>query len=118
MGPSRVSLITGDNRPRHTSEIRKFPMLGAAAEQARCQRWRDYHDISAAHHLAGSCLYLVVKIAARRRDGPTSCVLKQQLAFDAQQFGIIVPLPATVHARLCLIDHYEYLADPSTMAAA
>jgi hypothetical protein len=53
-----------------------------------------------------------------RRDGPTGCVLKQQLAFDAQQFRIIIPLPVAVRTRQCLIDRYERLANPSAMAAA
>jgi RNA polymerase sigma-32 factor len=42
-------------------------MLGAVAEQALCQRWRDHHDISAAHHLTGSYLRLAVKIAMSYR---------------------------------------------------
>jgi RNA polymerase sigma-32 factor len=63
MGPSRSSVDTDDNRPRHTSEIPKFPVLGAVAEQVLCQRWRDHHDISAAHHLTGGYLSLVARIA-------------------------------------------------------
>ena len=58
------------------------------------------------------------KTIFRRRDGPTGCVLKQQLAFDAQQFGIIIPLPGAVRTRQCLINRYECLAEPSAMAAA
>ncbi len=38
-------------------------MLGAEAEQLLCQRWRDHHDVSAAHQLTGSYLRLVDKIA-------------------------------------------------------
>ena len=39
------------------------PMLGAEAEQALCQRWRDHHDIPAALQLTGSYLRLVDEIA-------------------------------------------------------
>ena len=42
-------------------------MLGAVAEQALWQRWRDHHDISAAHHLTGSYLRLAVTIAMSYR---------------------------------------------------
>jgi RNA polymerase sigma-32 factor len=48
-------------------------VLGAVAEQALCQRWRDRHDISAAHRLTGGYLCLVVKIAMSYRGyGPAS----------------------------------------------
>jgi hypothetical protein len=58
------------------------------------------------------------KAIFRRRDEPTGCVLKQQLAFDAQRFGKTIPLPVAVLTRQYLIDPYECLADPSAMAAA
>jgi RNA polymerase sigma-32 factor len=65
--PVGLPVNTGDNRPRHTSEIRKFPVLGAVAEQALFQRSRDHHDIAGTHHSTGSYLRLVVKIAMSYR---------------------------------------------------
>lgn len=62
MESHRVATNTGGNLSWYIHEIRKFPMLGAELEQALCIRWRDNHDISAAHQLAGSHLRLVVRI--------------------------------------------------------
>ena len=63
MEPSRRSTNTGDSVSRYIREVHKFPMLSIDVEQALCRRWHDHHDISAAHHLVGSHLRLVVKIA-------------------------------------------------------
>jgi RNA polymerase sigma-32 factor len=63
MGPCRPCVDAGDNRPQRIGEVRKYPVLRVEAEQALCQRWRDNHDISAAHQLTGSYLRLVDKIA-------------------------------------------------------
>ncbi len=68
----RPCVHAGDERPRAVGEVRKFP-LGAEAEQALCQRWRDHHDIPAAHQLTGSYLRLVDEIAIGYREyGPAS----------------------------------------------
>ena len=48
-------------------QIHAFPMLTPEAEQALCRRWRDRHDISAAHQLVGSHVRLVVRIAKEYR---------------------------------------------------
>jgi RNA polymerase sigma-32 factor len=63
MEPSRSSGNTSGNRSWYIREIHKFPVLSAEVEQALCRRWRDRHDISAAHQLAESHLRLVVRIA-------------------------------------------------------
>ena len=44
-----------------------FPELSLETEQELCLRWRDHHDISAAHRLAGSHLLLVVEVARAYR---------------------------------------------------
>jgi RNA polymerase sigma-32 factor len=43
--------------------IAAYPFLTAHEEQKLCYRWRDHHDISAAHKLVGCHLRLVLKIA-------------------------------------------------------
>jgi len=63
MEPSRLSANTGDSLSSYIRQVHKFPMLSADVEQALCYRWRDHHDISAAHQLVSSHLRLVVKIA-------------------------------------------------------
>jgi len=63
MEPSQPSVKTGDHLSRYIRAIHEFPMLSADVEQALCRRWRDHHDISAAHQLVGSHLRLVVRIA-------------------------------------------------------
>jgi len=63
MESSHLFANTGDNLPRYIREVHKFPMLSAEVEQDLCNRWREHHDISAAHQLVGSHLRLVVKIA-------------------------------------------------------
>jgi RNA polymerase sigma-32 factor len=60
---NRPSTSTGENLSWYRREARKFPMLSADAERALCLRWRDNHDISAAHQLANSHLRLVGKLA-------------------------------------------------------
>jgi RNA polymerase sigma-32 factor len=63
MEAKRFFANAGDNLSRYIREIHTFPVLSAEIEQALCHRWRDRHDISAAHQLIGSHLRLVVKIA-------------------------------------------------------
>jgi RNA polymerase sigma-32 factor len=48
-------------------DVRPLPVLSLETEQELCLRWRDHHDISAAHQLAGSHLLLVVKAASAYR---------------------------------------------------
>ena len=54
MEPSRPSANTGDNLSWYIREIHKFPMLSAEVERALSYRWRDHHDIPAAHQLGGA----------------------------------------------------------------
>lgn len=63
----RPSALTGEFLPQPTHGIRKFPLLSTDTEAALCRRWRDHHDISAAHRLAATHLRLVVKIAGGYR---------------------------------------------------
>jgi RNA polymerase sigma-32 factor len=63
MEPSPLPLNARDNLSRYVRDLRTFPMLSVEAEQALTRRWRDRHDVSAAHQLVGSHLRLVVKIA-------------------------------------------------------
>jgi RNA polymerase sigma-32 factor len=51
------------NLSRYLQEIRKFPMLAAEEEVSLARRWRDGHEIEAAHQLVVSHLRLVAKIA-------------------------------------------------------
>ncbi|MBX5453172.1 MAG: RNA polymerase sigma factor RpoH [Acidobacteriia bacterium] len=51
------------NLARYLQEIRKYPMLSAEEELELARRWRDAHDIEAAHKLVTSHLRLVAKIA-------------------------------------------------------
>ncbi len=51
------------NLSRYFQEIRKFPMLTPEQELALARRWRDTHDVGAAHQLVASHLRLVAKIA-------------------------------------------------------
>jgi RNA polymerase sigma-32 factor len=48
-------------------DVRAFPILSLETEQELCFRWRDHHDITAAHELVGSHLRLVVKTARAYR---------------------------------------------------
>lgn len=63
METSSSRVDTNGNLSWYVRETRKFPMLSAKEEQALCLRWRDHHDIAAAHRLASSHLRLVAKIA-------------------------------------------------------
>jgi RNA polymerase sigma-32 factor len=63
MEPSWSPISIGDGQPRRTGKIRKNPSLCAEMEHVLCRRWRDYHDISAAHQLTDSYRRLVVMIA-------------------------------------------------------
>jgi RNA polymerase sigma-32 factor len=62
-GARPASSNTRDNLSRYIHDIHKFPLLSVEAEKALCFRWRDRHDISAAHQVARSHLPLVAKIA-------------------------------------------------------
>ena len=58
---SSVSRIANLSPYRH--EKRKLPLFGAEVERTLCERWREHHDISAAHQLVEKYLYLAGKIA-------------------------------------------------------
>ena len=60
---NRSPVNTCDGLSRYVHRIRAFPILTPEAEQDLCRRWCDRYDISAADHLVGSHLRLVVKIA-------------------------------------------------------
>jgi RNA polymerase sigma-32 factor len=55
--------------PSYLRQISRFPMLSVDAEQHLARRWRDHHDIEAAHTLVTSHLRLVAKIAAHYHRG-------------------------------------------------
>jgi RNA polymerase sigma-32 factor len=63
MNASYSSTKTADTLSWYLRKIGKFPMLTAEVERELCYRWRDHHDISAAHQLVSSHLRLVVRIA-------------------------------------------------------
>jgi RNA polymerase sigma-32 factor len=63
METSQRSINARDNLTRYVQQIRSVPMLTPEGEQELCHRWRDRHDIAAAHQLVSSHLRLVVKIA-------------------------------------------------------
>src|ERR1700690_807689 len=67
MEPSMASAVLNiapeGNLTRYLQEIRKFPMLTPEEELALSHRWRDEHDLEAAHKLVTSHLRLVAKIA-------------------------------------------------------
>jgi RNA polymerase sigma-32 factor len=65
MGLGRPSTNTHENLLWHLREIRACPLLGSRMERALWHRWRDRHDIFAAHELARKHLHLVGKIAER-----------------------------------------------------
>jgi len=54
MESSRPSAPTGEHVSWYFGGVRSFPMLSAEAERALCYRWRNHHDISAAHQLVRS----------------------------------------------------------------
>ena len=52
---------------RYLQEIQQVPFLSQGEERELAYRWRDYHDLEAAHKLVSAHLRLVAKIAARYR---------------------------------------------------
>ena len=63
MESNRTSAPTSEHLSWYFRGVRSFPMLSAEAERTLCYRWRDHHDIGAAHQLVGSHLRLVARIA-------------------------------------------------------
>ena len=63
MNATVLSTGPDGNLSRYLQEIRKFPMLAAEEEVSLARRWRDGHEIEAAHQLVVSHLRLVAKIA-------------------------------------------------------
>ncbi|MDI9313788.1 MAG: RNA polymerase sigma factor RpoH [Hydrotalea sp.] len=55
--------VEEDGLARYLQEIKKYPVLTAAEEQALAHRWIDHGDRDAAHKLVTSHLRLVAKIA-------------------------------------------------------
>jgi len=49
--------------PSRTGNVHKSPVVSAEMELVLCRRWRDRHDIAAAHQLTGRYQGLVVMIA-------------------------------------------------------
>jgi RNA polymerase sigma-32 factor len=60
---SALSIAPEGNLSRYLQDVRKFPLLTQPEELALAQRWRDGHDLEAAHRLVSSHLRLVAKIA-------------------------------------------------------
>lgn len=58
---------TPSDRSHYGQQVCAFPMLAPDVEQDLCRRWRDRHDVSAAHHLFVSHLRLVMKIVREYR---------------------------------------------------
>lgn len=56
-----------NNLTRYLQEIRRFPLLTPDEELSLSRRWRDDHDLKAAHRLVTSHLRLVAKIAMSYR---------------------------------------------------
>jgi len=56
-------VTTRDDMSRYIQQVRSVPMLTLEDEEELSRRWRDRHDISAAHQLVSSHLRLVIKIA-------------------------------------------------------
>jgi RNA polymerase sigma-32 factor len=67
MEPSLPATTTGEHLSWYFQRTRSFPMLSAEVERTLCCRWRDHHDIRAAHQIVGSHLRLVVKITKMYR---------------------------------------------------
>ena len=63
MASAVLNIAPEGNLSRYLQEIRKFPMLTPEEELALSHRWRDQHDMEAAHKLVTSHLRLVAKIA-------------------------------------------------------
>jgi RNA polymerase sigma-32 factor len=67
MEPVRRFAEISEGQSRFMRAVHAFPLLSAEAERELFCRWRDHHDVSAAHLLASSYLRLVVKIARAYR---------------------------------------------------
>jgi RNA polymerase sigma-32 factor len=63
MEHDQPSAHTGDDLSNPIHDIRDLSLLSSDMAVALCHRWRDHHDISAAHRLAASHVRLVVKVA-------------------------------------------------------
>jgi RNA polymerase sigma-32 factor len=63
VNPPTLSIAPEGNLSRYLQDVRKFPLLTQPEELALAQRWRDGHDLEAAHRLVSSHLRLVAKIA-------------------------------------------------------
>ncbi len=63
MTSAAITVAPEGNLARYLQEIRKYPMLSAEEELELARRWRDQHDMEAAHRLVTSHLRLVAKIA-------------------------------------------------------
>lgn len=63
MEPSWSFVKTVENLPEYGSGTGKLPMFSAGGDRRLCHRWRDHHDISAAHQLVGKYLHIASKIA-------------------------------------------------------
>jgi RNA polymerase sigma-32 factor len=62
-----VAAITEKSIDRYISEINRYPLLSREKEQELAFRYRDEHDVEAAHKLVVSNLRFVVKIAHEYR---------------------------------------------------
>jgi RNA polymerase sigma-32 factor len=58
-----LNITQADSLSRYLREIQRFPMLSFEEEMELGRRWRDRHDVGAAHKLVTSHLRLVAKIA-------------------------------------------------------
>jgi RNA polymerase sigma-32 factor len=63
MATAAITIAPEGNLTRYLQEIRKYPMLTPEEELELSRRWRDQHDMEAAHRLVTSHLRLVAKIA-------------------------------------------------------
>src|ERR1700723_1045471 len=61
MASAVLNIAPEGNLSRYLQEIRKFPMLTPEEELALSHRWRDQHDMEAAHKLVTSHLRLVAE---------------------------------------------------------
>lgn len=61
-------VLRDDDLDRYMQEVKQHPLLDAEAEQALAYRYRDQHDLSAAHRLVVANLRFVVKIAHEYRN--------------------------------------------------
>ena len=63
MESRRTYVKSPENLSRYHGEIRTVPMFSSEVERTFYYRWRNHHDISAAHQLVAKYLNLVSKIA-------------------------------------------------------